>query len=68
MYRFNFSTIKTIFLLPNKKELVNEYKTYNPLIKNYVVFLYIKTPFYQLLVLSSCLFLTAYFVFAQLTK
>jgi hypothetical protein len=68
MYRFNVSTMKTT-LLPNKKEeLVNEYKTYNPLIKNWVVFLYIKTPFYQLLVLSSCLFLTGYFVFAQLTK
>jgi len=59
--------MKTI-LLPNKKELVNEYKTYNPLIKNWVVFLYIKTPFYQLLVLSCCLFLTVYFVFAQLVK
>jgi len=70
MYRFNklnFSKIKAV-LLPNNEELVNEYKTYNPLIKNWVVFIYIKTPFYQLLVLSSCLSLTAYFVFAQLIK
>ena len=48
MYRFNISTMKTI-LLPNQKELVNEYKTYNPLIKNWVVFLYIKTPFLSII-------------------